>query len=114
VRITLKSECNSYVKGEITLGLYTVRGKLISKASNDEDGAVTFEPVTLNTEGEYRYIIKEPQRGGEQYEARVTVTEKSGRLKAEIAYLCRVPRFYAPKPVQPKPLYCYPPNPNKK
>lgn len=97
-------EGRALAAGEFTFKLADADGNEISTATNEENGAVTFDTITYNTPGDYTYTITEvapqdtdPFTDGIQnngvtydesvYNATVKVTDNGkGNLTAQISY----------------------------
>lgn len=97
-------EGRALAAGEFTFKLADADGNEVSTATNEENGAVTFDTITYDTPGDYTYTITEvapqdtdPFTDGIQnngvtydesvYNATVKVTDDgAGQLKAQISY----------------------------
>uniref|UniRef100_UPI0026EF0943 Spy0128 family protein n=2 Tax=Enterococcus sp. S86.2 TaxID=3031299 RepID=UPI0026EF0943 len=70
-------------------------GNVNETKKNDEDGKILFDEIKYDKAGTYEYTITEatpstPELGitydSTQYKVTVTVTEKSGKLEADVVY----------------------------
>jgi|GEM_PF-2019009 len=95
--------------GQFELGLFSDETP-IDTAFNDENGDVSFAPITFTEPGVYEYAIRELTQSGSGwttdphiYRVIVTVTDQDGELVAEVSYPDGTPDFmntYEPKPTK--------------
>lgn len=69
------------------------KGKKIASGTNNAEGKIIFEPITLSEPGVYKYTVRETRGMNwyitydtKKYEVTVTVTEEGGVLTAEVSY----------------------------
>ncbi len=84
-------------EGEFTFGLYestadfVTTGKLIDEATNDAQGAFSFDEISYADQGTYYYVVKETEgsAGGIVYDktvkkVQVVVKDQDGKLEAQV------------------------------
>jgi len=89
---TVKRGTLENVAGAFSFGLYTQKRELIHIAANRADGSIVFPVLTFHRAGTYNYYMREIRRlfndgwenYGNVYRITITVTERWGRMEADI------------------------------